>query len=196
MKKVRRNEPRTTPSSAVKTWIEFELIDERMANRCGTAADVILTDGTHRTGGSISLERCDLTISILASASFSFLKSTAVNGGLREFYAGEEESMTSTSNAGDVGGFPVDVALSVFGQQSSRRPQDWNDAWKAAEQGKGCETIPYSIYRDACIRNSPSVGQFCKQDAWSCDGLETRRFARTSTISPRSLRGSRAGEGC
>jgi hypothetical protein len=25
---VRRNEPRTTPSSAVKAWIEFELIDE------------------------------------------------------------------------------------------------------------------------------------------------------------------------
>ena len=51
---------------------------------------------------------------------------------------------------------------------------DWKAARTAARNGQGCESIPYSDYRDQCERKSEKVNELCKTDSWSCDGLETR----------------------
>jgi predicted RNase H-like nuclease (RuvC/YqgF family) len=52
------------------------------------------------------------------------------------------------------------------------------DAWKAAlnaaQDNRGCESIPYSNYRDRCQRQGNLVEEFCKTEKWSCKGLETR----------------------
>jgi predicted RNase H-like nuclease (RuvC/YqgF family) len=60
---------------------------------------------------------------------------------------------------------------------SANQPQsldDWKAALSAAQSGKGCESIPYSGYRDECTRKSDKVNELCKTDSWSCDGLETK----------------------
>ena len=60
---------------------------------------------------------------------------------------------------------------------SANQPQsldDWKTAQSAAQSGKGCESIPYSSYRDECTRKSEKVNELCKTDSWSCDGLETK----------------------
>lgn len=52
------------------------------------------------------------------------------------------------------------------------------DAWKAAlnaaQSDRGCESIPYSNYRDQCQRQQDAVNDLCKLENWSCKGLETR----------------------
>jgi predicted RNase H-like nuclease (RuvC/YqgF family) len=50
----------------------------------------------------------------------------------------------------------------------------WKAALNAAQNGRGCESIPYSNYRDQCERQQSAVEDLCKTESWSCKGLETR----------------------
>ncbi|HEX3280957.1 MAG TPA: hypothetical protein VHR36_06965 [Pyrinomonadaceae bacterium] len=66
--------------------------------------------------------------------------------------------------------------LTFFGG-TPNRIQDleaWKSALNAAQNNRGCESIPYSNYRDRCQRQSDLVEEFCKTETWSCKGLETR----------------------
>jgi hypothetical protein len=51
---------------------------------------------------------------------------------------------------------------------------DWKAALSASQSGKGCESIPYSSYRDQCTRKSEKVDELCKSESWSCEGLQTK----------------------
>src|SRR5205085_9703863 len=51
---------------------------------------------------------------------------------------------------------------------------DWKAALSAAQSGRGCESIPYSNYRDQCTRKSEKVDELCKTDSWTCEGLKTK----------------------
>jgi predicted RNase H-like nuclease (RuvC/YqgF family) len=66
--------------------------------------------------------------------------------------------------------------LAFFG--GAPKPVQDLDAWKAAlnaaQNNRGCESIPYSNYRDLCQRRGELVEEFCKIEKWSCKGLETR----------------------
>lgn len=55
------------------------------------------------------------------------------------------------------------------------QPQSLDD-WKAAlgKKGEGCESIPYSSYRERCKEKSRDIEKFCKEESWSCDGLQTK----------------------
>jgi len=50
----------------------------------------------------------------------------------------------------------------------------WKASLEAAQSGRGCESIPYSNYRDQCQRQQAAVEDLCKTENWSCRGLETR----------------------
>jgi TolA-binding protein len=69
------------------------------------------------------------------------------------------------------------VLMLAFLVAAAKPPQsldDWKTALSAAQSGKGCESIPYSSYREECIRKSEKVNELCKTESWSCDGLETK----------------------
>jgi dGTP triphosphohydrolase len=53
------------------------------------------------------------------------------------------------------------------------QPQSLDD-WKAAQGKEGCESIPYSSYRQQCKENSDDVERYCKSEPWSCDKLPTK----------------------
>lgn len=63
-------------------------------------------------------------------------------------------------------------ALAIF-VTVSNPPQSLDD-WKAAQGKEGCESIPYSSYRQQCKENSDDVEKYCKGDPWSCEKLQTK----------------------
>ena len=79
-----------------------------------------------------------------------------------------------------IGCCPVILLLTVFSAQSQTL-DDWKAALSAAQSDRGCESIPYSNYRDECKRKSEKVEELCKTDKWSCQGLETRKLRENIT---------------
>jgi hypothetical protein len=74
------------------------------------------------------------------------------------------------------------VFMLAFFVAPANQPQsldDWKSAQSAAQSGKGCESIPYSSYRDQCMRKSDKVEELCKTEAWSCEGLKTKGIRET-----------------
>ena len=63
----------------------------------------------------------------------------------------------------------------------SQTLDDWKAALSAAQSDKGCESIPYSNYREECKRKGEKVEEHCKTDKWSCQGLETRKLRENIT---------------
>src|SRR5687768_1733430 len=63
----------------------------------------------------------------------------------------------------------------------SQTLDDWKAALSAAQSDRGCESIPYSNYRDECKRKGEKVEEHCKTDKWSCQGLETRKLRENIT---------------
>jgi predicted RNase H-like nuclease (RuvC/YqgF family) len=79
-----------------------------------------------------------------------------------------------------IGCCPVILLLAVFSAQSQTL-DDWKAALSAAQSNRGCESIPYSNYRDECTRKSEKVEEHCKTDKWSCQGLETKKLRENIT---------------
>ncbi len=67
------------------------------------------------------------------------------------------------------------LTLASFAVEPNGQNLDaWKAALEAAQNGRGCESIPYSNYRDQCQRQQAAVEDLCKTENWSCKGLETR----------------------
>jgi predicted nuclease with TOPRIM domain len=66
------------------------------------------------------------------------------------------------------------LAVFVGGSKSVQNLDTWKAALSAAQNNRGCESIPYSNYREQCQRQSDLVEDLCKTEKWSCKGLETR----------------------
>src|SRR5436190_1923262 len=68
------------------------------------------------------------------------------------------------------------LTLFLAASNQSQTLDQWKAAWSAAENNKGCESIPYENYRDRCIRQDEKGVKFCEKESWTCDGLETKKF--------------------
>ena len=66
------------------------------------------------------------------------------------------------------------LAFFVGEPESVQNLDAWKAALNAAQNNRGCESIPYSNYRDKCERQGDLVEEFCKTEKWTCKGLETR----------------------
>jgi len=67
------------------------------------------------------------------------------------------------------------VACFAFSTTSAQTLDDWKKALKAAnENGCTAESIPYSNLRDEANQKQTLVNNSCKEDNWTCDGLETK----------------------
>ena len=93
-----------------------------------------------------------------------------MNGG-REFYAGEEKHDIN-DNAGDVGGFRIDVAPIGFGQQASARTCRIEiTRWKLLNGERDARPL-FNLQR--CMYPQQSISRSILQTGRiSCDGLET-----------------------
>ena len=65
----------------------------------------------------------------------------------------------------------------------SQTLEEWKRALEAKNNGQGCDSIPYSNYRDSCKRHQEIVDQMCGKDddgdsrigtPWNCKALGTR----------------------
>jgi len=65
----------------------------------------------------------------------------------------------------------------------SQTLEEWKRALEAKNNGQGCDSIPYSNYRDPCKRNQEIANQMCGKDddgnsrigtPWNCNALGTK----------------------
>jgi hypothetical protein len=76
--------------------------------------------------------------------------------------------------------FATLVLCSAASPVKSQTLEEWQRALKAKNNGEGCDSIPYSNYRDPCNRNQEIVNQMCGKDddentrPWNCKHLGTK----------------------
>ena len=72
------------------------------------------------------------------------------------------------------------MAFLIAPASRAQSVDEWKAALSAAQSGKGCESVPYSSFREECVKKSEKVDELCKTDSWTCDGLETRALRENS----------------
>src|SRR5882724_2568312 len=66
---------------------------------------------------------------------------------------------------------------------------DWKRALAAKQENEGCESIPYSSYRDACNRERERIKDKCGKNGekWNCDILGTKKIRKEIEDLPKVL---------
>jgi chromosome segregation ATPase len=83
-----------------------------------------------------------------------------------------------------LGSITVCLALSGFSSATKSQTLDeWKAALEAKRARKGCDSIPYSNYRDSCKEHQKQVNEYCGKDddandrigtPWNCNELGTK----------------------